>query len=143
LNQEKDIPCRPAIPEMNTKKQHISFLLAKLPLIVLYALFFVVQLFYNFDIPSQRLNTAGTYLLQKNGAAGSLTGIKKAASPADQKTVFRLNKRYQPQPAIASMPLIIRPLVCLVSSKLHVHYSSGFTPSAFPVIQPLRGPPVV
>ncbi len=129
---------------MQTKKQHIFFFLAKLPLLGLYALFFVVQLFYNFDIPAQRLNISGTCWLQKNDAPESwLTNIKKAAIPVDHKISVRLNKRYQPQPAINGTPLIIRQLVCVVSSKLHVHYSSGFTPATFPIVQLLRGPPVV
>jgi hypothetical protein len=128
---------------MNVKKPYIFFYLAKLPLLFLYISFFTVQLFYNFDIPAHPLNNAGALFQKNNAPENNQTGIKKANPPADQKIVFRLNKRYQPQPAATCSPVIISQLVCAISSKLHVHYSSGFTPLAFQTAHSLRGPPVV
>ncbi|MEP6747024.1 MAG: hypothetical protein ABJB86_04830 [Bacteroidota bacterium] len=123
---------------MNIKKGHIFFGVAKLPLIVLYVSFFIVQLFYNLDIANHTVETNPVSLHKNNRET-----VKKAAVPADRKISFRLNKRYQPQPAITCTAITIDKVICYVSSKLHVHYSRGFIPSSAPPARSLRGPPVV
>jgi len=128
---------------MRQSKSYNIFWLAKLPLLLLYMSFFVVQLFYNFDIVSH-VSIASCKAVQKSDAkTNSQASIKKAAAPADRKAGFRLNKRYHPQPAITCNTVAVKPLVCCVSSKLHVHYSRGFIPSSFPPAHSLRGPPSV
>jgi hypothetical protein len=123
---------------MKLKKQDIFFCLAKLPLLFLYLSFFFVQLFYNFDIANHPAET-NTISLHKNNQET----VKKAATPADKKISFRLNKRYQPQAAITCNDITVDQVICYVSSKLHVHYCSGFIPSATPLAHALRGPPAV
>jgi hypothetical protein len=127
---------------MNTKKHYIFFCVAKLPLLVLYISFFTVQLFFNFDITQAADNTIQS-IHQSNKCKSDLSAVKKAGLPSDKKTTVRLNKRYQPRTAITCDPLIIQPLICLTSSKLHIHYSTGFIPSSFPPAHSLRGPPFV
>jgi hypothetical protein len=123
---------------MELKKQHIFFCLAKLPLLLLYISFFIVQLFYNFDIASRPADTASISLHKNNPET-----VKKATIPAGKKISFRMNKRYHPQPAVTCNLIIIKPVICYVTSKLHVHYSTGFIPSSTPPAHSLRGPPAV
>src|SRR5450432_4441670 len=123
---------------MKLKKQHIFFCLAKLPLLFLYVSFFIVQLFYNFDIANHPSGASFIAFHTSNQQT-----VNKGTTPADGKLSFRLNKRYHPQPAITCIAVIIKPVVCYVSSKLHVHYSSGFVPSSTPPAHSLRGPPNV
>ena len=123
---------------MKVKNQHIFFGLAKLPLLLLYVSFFIVQLFYNFDIANRFSGTANISTYKTNQET-----VKKIAAPAERKICFRLNKRYHPQPAITCTAIIIKPVVCYVTSKLHVHYSSGFIPLSGPPSYSLRGPPAV
>lgn len=123
---------------MELKKYHILFCLAKMPLLLLYISFFIVQLFYNFDIAGRPADTASIVL-----HTSSHQTLKKATVPANKKISFRMNKRYHPQPAVSCDPFIIEPVICYVTSKLHVHYSTGFIPSSTPPARPLRGPPAV
>ena len=126
---------------LNTRRQYIFSLLAKLPLLLLYMSFFMVQLFFNFDISKPSSSLTG--LVQTSIHCAKQTIVKKAPGTAEKKNCFRLNKRYHPQPAIGCNPVIIQQNICVVSSKLHVHYSSGFIPSATPSAQSMRGPPLV
>jgi len=130
---------------MRQSKSYKIRWLAKLPLLLLYMSFFIVQLFYNFDIAA--LVSAKPYLaVQKNDANANSrhhAAIKKATTPTDKKEGVRLNKRYHPQPAITCHTAVMKRLVCYVSSKLHVHYSRGFIPSSLRATHSLRGPPNV
>jgi len=124
---------------MNTKKQQILFLLAKLPLLVLYALFFTVQLFFNFDT-GQRPGPSVSF--HKNIPCSRPGGIKKAQAPADSKFKFRLNKRYQPGGAITCTPLSISPANFPISSNIRSLYKDAFVSSSVAAAHLLRGPPV-
>jgi hypothetical protein len=129
---------------MNAKKQYLFFCLGKLPLLVLYISFFTVQLFFNFDIATaQPANGTSVSFHQNSKGKNNLSVVRKAGFPSDKKVTIRLNKRYQPRTAITCSPLIVQPIICLISSKLHVHYSAGFIPSSIPPAHSLRGPPVV
>jgi len=128
---------------MKQAHPHIFFMMAKLPLLLLYLSFFTVQLFYNFDIAGHAADTIYASLQKSDAKKKEIASIKKDTAPTEKKLGFRLNKRYQPQAAITCNPLIIKQVVCYVSSKLHVHYCSGFVPSSFPPAHALRGPPVV
>jgi hypothetical protein len=128
---------------MNAKKQYIIFWLAKLPLLLLYISFFAVQLFYNFDISAPSLHTSALAFQNKDKQKDNAGSKVKTGIPDDQKISIRLNKRYHPKPAISCQPVIVNPVVCAVSSKLHIHYSSGFNLSSCPPVCALRGPPVV
>ena len=124
---------------MKHSKTAILFYLSRLPLLMLYLSFFSVQLFYNFDTGTRQL-PINTIKIQK---AGQSQLSAKAAGSGTTKDHFRLNKRYHPQPAITCAPVVITPVICKVSSKLHIHYSSGFIPSFFTPVYKLRGPPVI
>ncbi len=128
---------------MRNKQQHIFFWLAKMPLLLLYISFFTVQLFYNFDIANHAATNAAISIHKVAKQQSGQSTVKKAAESPDKKTSFRLNKRYHPQPAIVCNTVVYKPLICLVSSKLHVHYSSGFIPFSLPSAHSLRGPPSV
>ena len=110
---------------------------------VLYLLFFTVQLFFNFDFGNQDIHIVMPVLSAKDHQKINYRGCKKAAVPSAKKVYFRLNKRYQPQPAISCGSIIIEPLVCHVSSKRHIHYSRGFISSPLLCVLLLRGPPYV
>lgn len=129
--------------EMGTRRSTtVLFFLARMPLVILYACFFLVQLFHNFDIASHaqavrfvaRIQHTNDHVQPQFAKSGALN--QKAGS-------FRLNKRYHPQDAITCQAIVIEPLACPVFSKLHIHFSSGFEPHDFPSAQLLRGPPVV
>jgi len=129
---------------MRQSKSYNILWLAKLPLLLLYMSFFMVQFFYNFDIAA-RVSATSYLAVQKNDASANShhAAIKKATTPTDKKEGVRLNKRYHPQPAITCHTAVMKPLVCYVSSKLHVHYSRGFIPSSLRATHSLRGPPNV
>ncbi|MES1221572.1 MAG: hypothetical protein ABUT20_39090, partial [Bacteroidota bacterium] len=114
---------------MKFQNRYIFFFLAKLPLLLLYISFFTVQLFYNFDIANHPANTTVVSLHKVQAQKDGPLTLKKATDTPGKNISFRLNKRYHPQPAITCNEVIIKQVVCYVSSKLHVHYSSGFTPS--------------
>jgi hypothetical protein len=131
-----------AVANMGTKKQQQLSLLAKLSLLVLYALFFMVQLFYNFDTGNQPTH-ASVLHVQKTAIQTPEHSVNKAQASNTKSPAFRLNKRYQPQPAVTCSPVVAKLVVCAVSSKLHIHYSRGFIPPVFPSAHALRGPPIV
>jgi hypothetical protein len=127
---------------MNSKKKYIFFLLAKLPLLVVYISFFTVQLFYNFDIASHPGNIITSASFQKNEVLKNNHAVaKKAAFPSEKKENFRLNKRYQPRTVVCCDAFVLKPVTCFVFSKQHVHYSTGFIPFSIPRAHSLRGPP--
>jgi hypothetical protein len=126
---------------MNIKKQQFLFFLAKLPLLVLYALFFMVQLFYNFDTGNQPAHRLVLHVQKASGQTPEQS-VNKAQASSTKSPVFRLNKRYQPQPAISCNAIACTQLVCPVSCKLHIHYSTGFSPATLPMAHSLRGPPL-
>ncbi len=128
---------------MKQNRSYIIFWVAKLPLLLLYASFFIVQLFYNFDIANHASNATHKTVAKVDAQKNNSSFVKKAGLPVEKKGVFRLNKRYHPQPAVSCNGVIIKPIICCVSSKLHIHYSSGFAPSSFPPAHALRGPPAV
>jgi len=124
---------------MNTKKQQILFLLAKLPLLVLYALFFTVQLFFNFDTG---LRPGPPFSFHKSTTCPGHNAIKKAHVPAESKFKFRLNKRYQPGNALTCAPLIFSPVIFQVSSNIRSLYEDAYISSSIAAAHLLRGPPV-
>ena len=128
---------------MRNKQQHIFFWMAKLPLLLLYISFFTVQLFYNFDIANHSVNATQNSIQKTAKQKDGQATVKKTNSSSEKKTSFRLNKRYHPQPAIVCNTLVYKPLICPISSKLHIHYSSVFIPSSLPSAHSLRGPPNV
>jgi hypothetical protein len=104
-----------------------------------------VQLFFNFDTAVYSTNI-GKQLVSKNTVAKPSQQkliIAKKNSNDRKVSGFRLNKRYQPATAAICKTIIIKPVVCSVSSKQHVHYCSGFIPASLPPVHSLRGPPVV
>jgi hypothetical protein len=130
---------------MNFRQQYILSLLSKFSLVLLYISFFTVQLFFNFDTGSHSDSIVGHSISKKENGKynqGKLIAGKKNTT-GGKRSGFRLNKRYQPATAASCKGIVIKPFVCFVTSKQHIHYRSGFIAASIPPVHSLRGPPVV
>lgn len=114
--------------------------LSKLPVLLVYLLFFAVQLFFN-NGASQPSFSAVSHQLESSAVTRAHTKAKCSQSIVRQK--IRLNKRYEPAviPGIA-VPAIIIPVIH-VSPKTMGHYICQYYPEVFLSDYSLRGPPVV
>lgn len=121
------------------KKQQISWFL-KLPVLVLYLLFFAVQLFFNHDVSWE---IPSSVQLTQDGKKLSASYAKEAPVKDPVKQKARLNKRYEPS---------VIPPVPIQGITLSVSYAPPlimgvelcqFYPEVFLSACSLRGPPVV
>jgi hypothetical protein len=115
--------------------------LLKLIFPLIYAGFFVVQLFINFDTAFTR--TPDRYqFIQSHSAAGSSVALNKSGANRPVKTRFRLNKRFQPAfisipPNTGSSPVIESVAIQRIA------YSSPFIANPLRDCASRRGPPAV
>jgi hypothetical protein len=126
---------------MSLKQRKVNTWFVKLPVMMIYLMFFAVQLFFNFDI-AQR-SALQNYSAITKVVSGHKTAIHQDDSRPTCKTKIRLNKRFQPStiPVILNgapeKPLCYAPLkqVALTTSSLYqFNFYSAHT---------LRGPPVI
>ena len=107
-----------------------------------YTAFFTVQIFFNFDIPS---NAQVTLNHQTSGPVikKNVRNISSTQNNSSKKTIFRLNKRFHPetlccinQTSINKLPeqfyILINPS----------GYQDAFIPVCITENRSLRGPPV-
>ena len=128
---------------MKYQRRRILSYLAKTPILILYISFFIVQLFFNFDIANTSKNTT-LFSCNKIVATGRHSFvIKKTNTAKDQKQALRLNKRFKPQVILAYTPFDIKSPVYYLGEKPFGFYASVFIPASFLFPQFFRGPPVV
>ena len=82
---------------MNFKKINITGNWAKLPLLLLYISFFIVQLFFNFDIANHSNNNPQLYSYKKLSATRITPVVNKTNKGKTKQQTIRLNKRFEPQ----------------------------------------------
>ena len=129
---------------MTGKNKHIRFTLWSLPVLVLYSLFFTVQVFFNFDNgnANAQSNQRHVIVAQQNGQhTQSVSGHSKHENQLHSK--IRLNKRFQPSSSPELNPFYVTAPLIFVEPPVKPAYSTPFhtPPSLF--TRPLRGPPVV
>lgn len=122
-------------------KRAYSILLHSL-LLAVYAIFFSVQFFFNFDsfarpqeIPAYSIFSQ-THVPQKDVKLSA----KKQGHPGS-KTSLRLNKRFQQEEAPPCEIFHVPSPVQYVVLDHPGHYADHLLLTFFPVSQPLRGPP--
>ncbi len=124
------------------QKNNIKWIV-KLPVLVLYVLFFTVQIFFNFDTGSRSLIIGENSF--HTGFFKSLTkeNVKQGEVKTPAKTKIRLNKRFQPS-SVPGVPVFKTEILpnfgepaqtILCTANLHA--------SVFHYTHSLRGPPVV
>jgi len=128
---------------MSYTKHNKQAWVTKLPILVVYLLFFTVQILFNLDTTQQPFAVQGGTLYSSQCNTLHVESFKKSVDHTPLKSNIRLNKRFQPShtPCIIStiveVPAVyIEPLQ--IGTYKSIYYSSAilYTPS-------LRGPPVV
>ncbi len=78
---------------MNRSRAKIAFRFSKVPVIALYALFFVVQTFFNFDKAQSNPGNSLQYQLHNTSKAGNQNGLaKQTESGRTAHAKIRLNR---------------------------------------------------
>ncbi len=121
------------------KRQQINWFY-KLPVLVLYLLFFTVQLFFNHDVSSRPFSSVQ---LTQDSKQSSASSIKEAPAKDPLKHKVRLNKRYEPSviPPVLFQGMVLA--VCYASPVTLGVELCQFYPQVFLSACSLRGPPVV
>jgi hypothetical protein len=109
-------------------------------LATVYAAFFVVQIFFNFEIISKaKASSQYHHVITARHIPASIHA--NATHPA-KKSAFRLNKRFQPQVAPACVFLVPCVPVAYVLAAGPLRYKRPFLPAVIATNRLLRGPPV-
>jgi hypothetical protein len=128
---------------MKLTKKIYHHWIVKLTVLVLYLLFFAVQIFFNFDTGSQPLfagqSTFHTVIIR----SGSSENIKQGVVSPPVKTKIRLNKRFQPS-CIPGLSVINTEMPVFFAEPAQTILCAGnLYASVFQYTHTLRGPPVV
>lgn len=112
-------------------------------LLAVYAAFFCVQFFFNFETFSKSASFPAythSYSLHKDHR-GSAEFAKRAPGNSSSGISFRLNKRFQQEdmPPCEQVSVVVPVRYGILW--VHGYYRDAFLPSVTPVNQPLRGPP--
>lgn len=124
---------------MNRKKHSIKNTLAKLPIVLLYACFFLVQSTFNYDIAN--LNNGQHFSESKANVVSA--HLNKSAENNDKKINIRLNKRFQPESFAVDPIIFIQSPDSYLFTKILASYHNPFIPAYNFAVNTLRGPPSV
>ena len=117
-----------------------KWLLLKIALLTVYAGFFIVQLFINFDTTldqkSDRYQVIGPIL-----SSAHTVLLEKDRGHLPVKTKFRLNKSFQPTVISQMSALICRPVIHLAVLS-QVQWNQPFVTNPLRHTSLLRGPPI-
>jgi hypothetical protein len=128
---------------MALRKKQLHFWLIHVPVLVVYLLFFGVQLFFNLDINPDSSGGECCFIAANTPAYTSYTSVASDNDNAHTHSEIRLNKRFQPS-FVDFVPSQEAPrpdwhvLLQTVFTDIAGHYVAGFD-HAFT----LRGPPSV
>ncbi len=122
-------------------------------LLAVYAVFFSVQFFFNFEVSSNAKvswacdkggnGSAGVRHVHSKQDPGRVTLFEKHSQNSSSKTSFRLNKRFQQENITPCEIIYVVPLIHYENSRTTGSYRNGFLLAVIPASQPLRGPPIV
>ncbi len=104
-------------------------------LLMLYAAFLAVQVFFNFDTTSNSTVSFNQYF-------GKQQSVKKKATHSSQTVRFRLNKRFQPANIPAIQCSVEIPFPQYISVLRYAEYNAATLSSVF-LCRSLRAPPVM
>ena len=124
---------------MNRKKNSIKNTLAKLPIVLLYACFFLVQSGFNYDIANLNIGQH----ISENKAKVGISHFNKSAENNNKKINIRLNKRFQPESFTVNPIISLKDPVSFSITKVLSPYSNPFIPTFNFAVAALRGPPSV
>lgn len=127
---------------MCIKKNKACSVLIKLPVLLMYLLFLSVQVFFNLDIaPHPPVISQSTGLYQAGGIPDSHPGTIKV-DKSHNGSAIRLNKRFEPSPAIAFTELETLTIVSYPVHFISPLFDAGHYVSVNLHKHTLRGPPV-
>lgn len=128
---------------MYFQRPNILSHLAKVPVLFLYVSFFIVQLFFNFDIVNHSNNTTLLSSYTSVAEVHHYPATKKTIEGKEKKQPNSLNKRFKPQVILTYNFIAIKSLIYYLETKAFVSHSEVFIPALFLLSQTFRGPPVV
>lgn len=126
---------------MHPRKNKMQWL-RKLPVLLVYLLFFAVQLFFSYGTGAAPTSfSAARHHLQSSTVTHA--SVKGNASKSFVRQKVRLNKRFEPSfiPAIAVPAVLIE--AAYEAPSILGHYVCRHFPEVFLADHSLRGPPVV
>jgi hypothetical protein len=124
---------------MYYQRRGILSYITKTPVLILYVSFFIVQMFFNFDIA----NSSNKPALYKIEPGNHFSVIKKINTEKDKKQTTRLNKRFKPQAILTYYQVSIKSPAYRLETRIFVSHADIFIPATFLLSQSFRGPPVV
>lgn len=118
-------------------------MLAKVPLLLLYVVFFFVQLFYNFGDSNHRHSALPVSIGQHR--VKQQVSVKKSDTENHRYTKIRLNKRFQPETLFLDNADFVAIAVAAVypTTANTYCYFGKFIPTTFLQTHLMRGPPVI
>jgi hypothetical protein len=127
---------------MQPKQNNGRYWITQMPVLIVYLLFFTVQIFFNLDISSRHFR--GDIHASINSSGNVHAGnYEQDLHKTPAKSKIRLNKRFQPSgvPCIMGMTVAV-PLIYAQSIQVGLHADSHCN-AVFLYTYSLRGPPVV
>ncbi len=126
---------------MFLKRPRFLNLFLKLPVLILYLAFFVVQIFFNLDIAQKTVSPELASFT--NVTHGHIENIKQEKTKPFPTKKIRLNKRFHPSTAAGFVAeLILTPVEYAPSTPTALSPGNFYT-SVFLSSHALRGPPVI
>ena len=127
---------------MKGRRNYIQVKLFSIPVLVLYSLFFTVQVFFNFDIAlSSQGSQPAVFAHKTDKAAPSV--FNHSRQQKQGKSKIRLNKRFQPANAPLLNPFSVTIPVVFIDKPVTAIGPDPFHVSPSLTIRSLRGPPAV
>ncbi|MES2003577.1 MAG: hypothetical protein V4450_03570 [Bacteroidota bacterium] len=128
---------------MHTPKNTWLHWSVTVPVLLLYLLFFAVQIFFNLDVTQRNLVVSETTAQLSHVPEHHPAKIAGSVNKTSLKTKVRLNKRFEPSNIPFSVASVTEPVICYAEPVNSCSYVSAFYTSAELAVQSLRGPPVV
>jgi hypothetical protein len=128
---------------MNSKRIPILSYLYKMPLLFLYVSFFIVQLFFNFDIAGNSKEKLSSVSVIQTAFGHGTSGIAQTKSRNEKPNKVRLNKRFEPKAITVQQVSSIKPPVHTVIIEKIERVPFVFIPASFLCSASFRGPPAV
>ena len=122
-----------------SQQQHLTNSV-KIPVVVVYVLFFSVHLFFNFNTANRTNNHCGSTI---SAVSSSVTTIVKVNTQPVKKVNVRLNKRFQPANVPGCNPFYIEIPLCFIEIKKGFCRSNPVISTYQISARTLRGPPNV
>ena len=127
---------------MKHKNSHISPTLWSIPVLILYGLFFIVQVFFNFEAPFAGTGSHKLFLSEKR-SQHTRTTVAHNHTNKGQHSTIRLNKRFQPASCPVLYPLCVEAPVSFIKEPGRTIYRAPYHSLYRPFTPALRGPPAV